>query len=248
MDAATQQPGGESAPTLVFLHGSGDSARTWDQVIARLPDFACVALDLPGHGTLADQPGPAVMTLGDYAEAVRRELMHRGLRDVCLIGHSLGSALALRLSADSPDLVSRIALVGAGARLRVLPALLEEARQRPESANRQLAEVGIAPGHTALRDELLAQPTPLAPGMLYRDLAACDGFDMMGELGQISQPALIVTGEEDRLTPPKYAVYLRDHLADATLVLVPGAGHYLPGEAPDVLAQALRDWLGRSRP
>lgn len=230
---------------LVFIHGSGDTARAWDAVVAALPGRTCIALDLPGHGTERERPGPAEMSVGDYAAWVRDELDRRGLGSVCLVGHSLGSAISLRLAADAPERVGRIVLVGGGARLRVLPALLEAAREQPEVAGRQLDTAAFAETHAAQREAHRARPADVAPGMLHRDLAACDRFDMMGELAEIAQPVLIVTGEQDRLTPPKYATYLRDHLPSATLVLVPGAGHYLPLEAPEALAAAITGWLGK---
>ncbi|MBF6592456.1 MAG: alpha/beta fold hydrolase, partial [Ktedonobacterales bacterium] len=108
----------ESAPALVFVHGSGDNARVWDETLQRLPGYTTVALDLPGHGTLVERPGPAHMSVADYADAVRAELTRRGLKSVCLVGHSLGSAIALRLAVEHPALVRRLALAGAGARLR----------------------------------------------------------------------------------------------------------------------------------
>jgi pimeloyl-ACP methyl ester carboxylesterase len=239
---ASRDAGTHDLP-LVFVHGSGDTARAWGAVVAALPGRACLALDLPGHGAERERPGPAEMSVADYAAWVRGELDRRGLGPICLIGHSLGSAIALRLAADAPERVRRIVLVGGGARLRVLPAMLEAAREQPEAAGAQLSALAFANSHSAERDAHQARPAELAPGMLYRDLAACDRFDMMGELAQIRQPALIVTGEQDQLTPPKYATYLRDHLPSATLVLVPGAGHYLPLEAPAALAAALTSWL-----
>jgi pimeloyl-ACP methyl ester carboxylesterase len=234
---------GEDNLPLVFVHGSGESAHAWDAVITWLPGYICLALDLPGHGAAREDPSQERMSVADYAEFARDEIARHGFGGVCLIGHSLGSAIAQRLAVDSPDLVRRVALVGGGARLRVLPELLEEARDQPDAARRRLAELGFASEHAALRDAYLAQPPAAAPGMLYRDLAACDTFDMMAELERIEQPTLILTGEQDRLTPPKFASYLRDHLPDATLILIPGAGHYLPIEAPQALASAIRGWL-----
>ncbi len=228
---------------LVFVHGSGDSARAWDAVVAQLSERTCIALDLPGHGAQREHPGPERMSVADYAQYVRAELTRRELGAVCLIGHSLGSAVAQRLAVDAADLVRRVVLVGGGARLRVLPALLEAARDHPDATRAHLAELGFAPDHAALREAHLGEPTAAAPDVLYRDLAACDAFDMMAELGRIAQPTLILTGEQDRLTPPKYATYLRDHLPHATLVLIPGAGHNLPVEAPRALAAAITTWL-----
>jgi pimeloyl-ACP methyl ester carboxylesterase len=237
----------ESGQTLVLLHGSGDTALTWTQVTSAMGDSpyqTVLALDLPGHGSRAGEPLPAPPAVAAYAADVRTELERRGLAAVTLAGHSLGSAIALRLALDAPHLVARVGLIGAGARLRVLPALLEAARDRPEAARRQLIAFALAPMHADQAAELVARSGPLAEGALYTDLSACDGFDVMAELGGIAQPCLIAVGAEDRLTPPKYAAYLAAHLPHATLVEVPDAGHALPSEAPVALARALAELAG----
>ncbi len=90
---------------------------------------------------------------------------------------------------------------------------------------------------------MLDEPSQHA-GMLYRDLSACDAFDMLSELGSIAQPALVVTGDEDRLTPPKYATLSARPPPQCHPRARPRAGHYLPAiEAPEALAAAMRDWL-----
>jgi pimeloyl-ACP methyl ester carboxylesterase len=243
-DGASGSQGDPAVPAaLVFVHGSGDNASCWAPIIERLPMYSCLALDLPGHGKLVDRPGPSAMSVADYADFVRHELTRRNLADVCLVGHSLGSAIALTMALEWPALVGRIVLIGAGARLRVLPNLLAEARTKPEQTQRALVTLGHAPGHEQVAERGFAALAPTAPGMLYRDLAACDAFDMMDDLGRIAQSALIVVGAEDRLTPPKYARFLCQRLANATLVSIPDAGHYVMAEAPDALAGAIRTWL-----
>ncbi len=229
---------------LVFIHGSGDSARSWNPVIERLPRYDCLALNLPGHGDRIDRPGPSAMSVADYADSVRAALARRELAGVTLVGHSLGGAIALRMALEYPALIGRIVLIGTGARLRVLPAILEGARAGSHEAHHELVRMSFAPEHAAQAEEYFAAIEPSASGVLGRDLAACDAFDMMVELGRIEQPALIITGEADRATPPKYAAYLRDHLENARLVLIPGAGHYVQIEAPDAVAAAIREWLG----
>jgi len=236
-------PVAPSQRTLVFLHGSGDSARTWDAVIQRLPGYDCLALNLPGHGDRRDRPGPAAMSVADYADTVHATLARHALSGVTLVGHSLGSAIALWMALEYPSQVGRVVLVGAGARLRVLPSLLEGARADQAATQQQIAQLGHAPGHEAAAAAYYAAMAPAAAGVLARDLAACDAFDLMADLGRVDQPTLIIAGEQDRLTPFKYAVFLRDHLAHATLVGVPNAGHYVQSEAPDALAAAIRSWL-----
>jgi pimeloyl-ACP methyl ester carboxylesterase len=238
--------GNNRQPSLVFVHGSGDSAKTWAHVIEMLPDMPCVALDLPGHGALIDEPGPDRPSIGDYAAFVRGEIERRGLEGATVVGHSLGGAIALQLALDAPDVIGGIALVGTGARLRVLPDLLAAAREQQTAALGRLAGFGFAPGHEQARERYLREQEPVAPRTLYCDLTACDAFDCRDQLDRITCPALIVGGTEDRLTPPKYATYLRDHLPRATLVEIPNAGHYLTCEAPEELAAALRDWRAQA--
>jgi pimeloyl-ACP methyl ester carboxylesterase len=228
--------------TIVFLHGSGDSSQVWQQVIGRLPGRRCVALDLPGHGRLLEVTGPEAMSVADYGAWVEQELGRRGLSQVCLAGHSLGGAIVLYLALRQASLVRSLALIGTGARLRVERQLLETARSDPPKAAQILAELGVAPGHEELAETYLQQASPSAPGVLWRDLAACNDFDMMADLTRISQPAIIITGEQDRLTPPKYALFLQEHLPQATLALIPDAGHCVPIEQPGLVAEALARW------
>jgi pimeloyl-ACP methyl ester carboxylesterase len=228
---------------VVLVHGSGDSARCWGGVVERLgwgPD-RLVALDLPGHGARANEAPPAP-EIAAYAAAVRQEIVRLGLPRVALVGHSLGSIITLTLALDTPDLVERIALLGTGARLRVLPALLEGAHADPQATQLRLSELGHAPGHEAMAAAYTATLAPTARDAFYHDLAACNSFDLMGDVQRVTQPALVMAGAEDRLTPPKYAEYLAQHLPHATLIVVPDAGHYLMDEAPDAVAQALRRW------
>ncbi len=231
--------------TLVFVHGSGDSADVWRPLIALLPEFTCIALDLPGHGALRDQPGPTEMSVGDYAEWVARELKRRSLRPSVIAGHSLGGAIALRLALDSPGLAPRLALVGTGARLRVAPALLAEAQMAGPSGSAAIVRASFAAAHTGQADAFHTARPPTAPGMLYRDLTACDQFDVMAELERITMPTLIVVGADDRMTPPKYAEYLHARLSTSELVVIPDAGHYVQLEQPQAVADALRGWLAR---
>jgi pimeloyl-ACP methyl ester carboxylesterase len=229
--------------TLVIVHGSGDSGAVWAPLIALLPDVRAVALDLPGHGALVDQPGPAEMSVTDYAAFVRATLEKLGAQRPTLVGHSLGGAVALRLTLDAPELVGRMALVGSGARLRVAPAFLEAARTAGPTGAPAITQMAFAEGHAVEAERYHTQRAGAAPGMLYRDLAACNQFDVMGEVGRITQPTLLIVGEGDRMTPPKYSEYLATQIPNATLAIIPDAGHYAQIEQPQRVADALRAWL-----
>lgn len=230
--------------TLVFVHGSGDSAQVWEPLIALLPEYHTVALDLPGHGALASQPGPQSMSVADSAAFVLSEMSRRDLERPMLIGHSLGGAIALRVALDAPERVGRLGLLGTGARLRVAPAFLEAAREADVSGVWAVTQASYAAQHESDAQAFHARRAPTAPGALFRDLSACNAFDAMGDVGRISQPALVIVGEDDRMTPPKFSAYLADQIPTSTLVVVPDAGHYVQVEQPQRVADALRTWLG----
>jgi pimeloyl-ACP methyl ester carboxylesterase len=187
------------------------------------------------------------MSVADYGGWVEQELVRGGHGEVCMAGHSLGGAIALYMALASPSLVGSLALIGTGARLRVAPQLLEAARTDPKEAIRMLSELSFAPGHAEQAERYLEQADTAAPGVLWRDLAACNDFDLMPDLARITQPAIIITGEQDRLTPPKYGLFLQEHLPHATLAVIPDAGHRVPIEQPGAVAEALSVWLDALR-
>jgi pimeloyl-ACP methyl ester carboxylesterase len=238
------------ATRVVFIHGSGDSAAAWQQQIAFLGKERALALDLPGHGARAADAGPAEMSVRDYALDVRAQIQAAGLSLPIVAGHSLGGAIALQLALDWPEEFSGLILIGTGARLRVLPALLEAARRDQTGTLQQIrglarrTAVPFRPSDASSLDSVPAAAVPpLAEGVFYRDLAACNAFDVMAEIGRITLPALVICGDEDAMTPPKYAEYLRAHLPRATLRMIPGAGHIVMRDQPEALNAAIGAWL-----
>ncbi len=81
--------------------------------------------------------------------------------------------------------------------------------------------------------------------MLYRDLAACNAFDIMTRIHEIQLPTLIICGTEDRLTPVKYSQYLHDKIVSSTLHIIPDAGHYVMREQPEAVNHVIEDWIDK---
>jgi pimeloyl-ACP methyl ester carboxylesterase len=79
--------------------------------------------------------------------------------------------------------------------------------------------------------------------VLLGDFRACDAFDVRERLGDISVPTLVIGGTEDRLTPPKFSEYLREHIPNTQLLLVEEAGHMVMLEQPAVVTEAIADFL-----
>ncbi|MBE3559835.1 MAG: alpha/beta hydrolase [Ktedonobacteraceae bacterium] len=229
---------------LVFIHGSGDDSRIWRQQIDYFGEQRALAIDLPGHGQRPDIL-PSTATVRDYAHAVSR-IVHDELHlsRPIIAGHSLGGAIALTMALEYSDTLAGLLLIGTGARLRVLPTLLEEAQQAPWQAKTHLTELAATPDFVrTLLPAAPAGPFSASANNLYRDLAACNSFDIMTQLHEIQLPALIICGTEDRLTPAKYSQYLHQQLQHSTLYLLPHSGHYVMCEQAEAVNSAIEQWI-----
>ena len=127
-------------------------------------------------------------------------------------------------------------MVSSGARLRVSPGLIEAARTatEPLPLDFAFADRSVAPAYQSLSNQ-----TPLAT--TAADWAACDGFDVRERLSSLGVPLALIWGSADALTPPKFQRWLAEQTGAHALEL-DGMGHMLPWEAPEPVAEAVRQW------
>ncbi|HEU4384204.1 MAG TPA: alpha/beta fold hydrolase [Anaeromyxobacteraceae bacterium] len=240
---ADSAPAAASGPPLLLVHGAGGTHRSWPEAMRALPGRRVIALDLPGHG---GSPGPAKAEVAGYARSVLGLLDALRLGTAAVAGHSMGGAVALTLALEAPARVAALCLVGTGARLRVSQAILQATADPPALARAadSIAAWSLGPSAgEALQREVLEGLLAAGPGVVHGDFAACNAFDVMGRLGEIRVPSLVVCGAEDRLTPPKYSEFLRDRIAGARLELIQGAGHMVMLEAPGAVARLVEGFL-----
>jgi len=233
----------DARPPVILIHGAGGTHLHWPPEIRRLNGQRIFALDLPGHGK---SEGVGKQSVADYARCVVDFMKALKLRAALIVGHSMGGAIALTLALDHVKCVLALGLVGTGARLRVVPAILE-GTVNPATfplAVQTINEWAFGPNASPRLKELAAQRmAETRPTVLQGDFLACDAFDVMARLEKIRLPTLILCGTEDRLTPPRYSEYLRDHIPSARLLPVKGAGHMVMLEQPAAVANALESFL-----
>jgi pimeloyl-ACP methyl ester carboxylesterase len=231
-------------PPLVLIHGAGGTHMHWPAALRRLPDWNVYSLDLPGHGKSA---GPGCRSIGGYREAIYGFCQALTLDRIVLAGHSMGGAIALDFARHFPGRTAGLVLVGTGARLRVAPALLEGLRDdfprtaqliadwtHDRDAPQQLKRLYR---HRLLENE---------PQVVLGDFQACDNFDLREQVAAIQAPALVICGSNDIMTPPRLSEALAATLPHARLVMIPQAGHMLPLERPEELADAVISFLSRA--
>ena len=241
----------DARPPLVLIHGAQQESFCWAALARSLGDGRRVlAPDLPGHGR---DRSPPCARVEDWADWLLTWLDARGIAEATLAGHSLGSLIALEVAARQPQRVVKLILIGTAAPMRVANRLLQTAATNPVKA---MAIVNR--GSHSVRGWLAApSPTGLwSPGMNLRlmerqrpellavELAACNDYaGALAAAGRVSCPTLVVTGSEDRMTPPESAQPLIARLAAGQVLHLPGVGHNVMAEAPGALAAALERFL-----
>jgi pimeloyl-ACP methyl ester carboxylesterase len=168
----------------------------------------------------------------------------RTLSEPCvLIGHSLGSAIVQTVALEKPKNLAALVLIGAGAKLRVHPQLLETIENDFPKAIEVITNWSF---HPAAKPDLLQRSRDHmhrnGKKILARDFRACDGFNVMERLKEMQIPTLIICGREDQLTPVKYSEYLKSNLSRAELQIIQNAGHRVMEEQAEQVNHAIQNF------
>jgi pimeloyl-ACP methyl ester carboxylesterase len=232
-----------SRPPVILIHGAGGHHLFWPPQVRRMHDQRIFAVDLPGHGK---SEGIGHHTIDDYTNEILEFIKALKLNGVVLVGHSMGSAIALNAAILSPKNVLGLCLMGGGARLRVSPALLQSASEPStfKAAVQLMINYSFSPQANSRLTELAAQRMEeVRPSVLYGDFLACNSFNLTGQLSQVSAPTFILCGALDKMVPVKYSEILRDNIKGARMEIMPDVGHMFMLEQPDQTADKLGDFI-----
>lgn len=239
------------APAIVFIHGAAFDHSVWQWQSRSLAHhgFTVLAPDLPGHGR---SPGAARVTIADMADWIAALMDAASLPEAAVVGHSMGSLVALETALRHPKRVTRLALVGTSAPMAVGEPFIAAARDDHPAA----LDMEVTWGHS--RGVLLAtSPVPgtslfgasralngrAREGVLAADLGACHGYQPSAEaIRAIRIPTLVAVGKRDQMTPQAAGRALASAIPGAKLVAL-DAGHSMMTEAPRELLAAFRGFL-----
>jgi pimeloyl-ACP methyl ester carboxylesterase len=237
-------------PSVVFIHGAGldHSSFALQSRYFGYHGWNVLALDLPGHGR---SEGPPLATIAAMADWVVEVLDQLNIEKAVLVGHSMGSLIALDAAARHAQRVEKIALVAVAYPMKVTEPFLDAARRNDLAAFDMhtiwghAAQVPLGgnpnPGMWMYGDNL-ARLRRLAPGVLHSDLKASSDFVLSGT---VQCPVLFILGKRDVMTPPRAAQVLLEKLSNSKVEIAELSGHGLMGEAPDATLDALVAFLRR---
>jgi pimeloyl-ACP methyl ester carboxylesterase len=243
-------------PTVILIHGALHDHSVWGLQSRYLANhqYNVLAIDLPGH---CKSGGNAPESVEEAAQSIIGLMDALDIKQAALVGHSLGSLIALEVAAQKPDRVSHLAMVGTAYPMRVSPALLDAAQNAQSK--------GIDMVNTFSLSMMAPPPSLMGPGtwlhgtnkalmhrvlgsnrqanVFYRSFKACDSYARGDEaMAQVQCPTLFLLGASDQMTPPQGAKSLIAHARHGKVVTLK-AGHSLLQEAPDQALDALCDFL-----
>lgn len=238
-------------PAIVFVHGAAldHSVWQWQSRYLAHHGYSVLAVDLPGHGR---SPGAARASIEAYGAWIDALIEAAGLSSVRLVGHSMGSLVALEVALKHPERVAQLVLIGAASPMAVGDAFLAAARDDSPAA----FDMETVWGHRR-NSQLLQSPVPgvtlagasrrlnarAKPGVQHADLQACNAYrPSMEAIRALRMPTLVLAGRFDQMTQFKAGKALAAEIPAAKFVAL-DAGHSMMGEAPRETLQALRDFL-----
>lgn len=234
---------GSERASVLALHGWGRSS---EDFAATLRGLDAVALDLPGFG--ATPAPPEAWGSAEYAGAVAAALDDLDV-PVVVVGHSFGGRVAVHLAAARPESVAGLVLTGAPVARR--PGATAGRPSLAYRAGRALHRRGLLPEARmdALRRRYGSRDYLAATGVMRAVHVRLVNETYEAQLAAITCPVELVWGDDDADVPVAVAEAARSRLAQATLTVVPGAGHLTPLTAPDALRDAVhRVRLAAGRP
>jgi len=243
-------------PCVVFVHGSLHDHSVWT-LLARWfahHGHAVLALDQPGHGR---SEGPLLASVEALADWVLALLDAAGVPRAAVVGHSLGSLVALEMAARAPARTTRLVMVATGYPMAVSDTLLAAARSAPASGMAMVNAFSFSttaakpgyPGPGAWQHganlQLMARMQAGHPqaNVFEHDFRLCNTYaNGLQAAARVACPAHLLLGAADQMTPPKASREIAAALK-ARVSTLPG-GHSLMQEQPEALLLALRAALG----
>ncbi len=247
---------GEVGPPVVLLHGwAAFKELWWSTLVALAPRYRAFALDLPGHG---DSPLRERFTMLNVADTIAHFCDEQGLREVALVGHSMGGNVALELALRRPDLVRCLALVAPAADAHALPpyvglyvhpihgwTILRVARLI-QGVMRPVGDlVPHMHGNGLVRPFLrrVAYASRHDPTAMRALLSSMFDNPLSARAKDLRVPTLVVNGQFDSVVPPAEARRIANAIPQARFSLVRGAMHNPMDERPAAFERVLMQFL-----
>jgi pimeloyl-ACP methyl ester carboxylesterase len=228
---------------VVMIHGAGDNSNVWAAVGDEVTrsGLEWVPIDLPGRKDETDAHPESIEGLADWAA---RDITDKGLDGIVLVGHSMGSLVALEVAGRIPDRVRRLVLLCTGTPMVVSDALLE-----PESAEVLHSRVtrwshspNAESNYAEAMERHISEYSALRDDTFVLDLRSCHEYaEAVAAAGRVQAPTTVVLAELDVMVKKNLELPIVEALATCDVVTIEGVGHAIADEAPIETARIIVD-------
>lgn len=231
MDTAAPGATGPGAPVFVLVHGIGVSSRYFERLVPALAEEGrVVTVDLPGFGKAKHLRRRRGFSIADFGDAVAGAMDGLGIAEAVIVGHSMGTQVAVALGARRPDLVRSLALLG--------PVMAPQ--------DRNALKAGVLLGIDILRED--ARGNRIVVGDYLRcgirwylaTLPAMLAFHTEHELEECRVPTVVIRGARDPIARDGWVTELAE-AARGTAARVPRVAHLVMHGAPWRTARLIAD-------
>lgn len=253
---------GSGSNHILLIHGFRAHTFTWRHLIAPLTQsgFHVWTLDLIGFG-LSDKPIHTPYSVDFFQEHLIAFMQAKKIASAHLVGNSLGGGLALKLAVEAPDLVKSLTLISPLGYPLHLPFYITLFKHVPSFWEPFLSHTMIRHGLKEIiyKSENISESQVEAYSLPYRllgglhaSLETLKSYDnvRLYELCQyypyITQPMLIIWGEQDKLTPARHLDLFKKDVPTAQTLLIPTCGHIAQEEEPTLVLRTIQQFLKSS--
>lgn len=242
-----------SGDSVLMIHGLGGTSNFWTPLLPALAHFRAIRPDLPGSGRSHRVEGP--LSIDRFVRALMRVCGAAGVERAHVVAHSMGTIIAFHLAALEPKLVRSLALFGPltappDANRSPIRARGAKARSEGEAGMQQIADAIVQTATSAetrkrrpvavaaVRESLMRQ-SPEGYARSCEALSDAQPADM----AKIACPALLITGDEDAISPPQAVRAIGDRIPGARVEVLSRCGHWTTFEKPDECNELLKRFL-----
>ena len=270
---------GVSESSIVLIHGAGGQELDWPRAwrcanvraesigltpsnhgvitlfSAGLDDYSVSALDLPGHG---HSDAKSQSSIDDYSSDIIDFLEAMELENVCLVGHSMGAAMALNAALSKHSRICSVVAIGGASKMIVNDAILEGLQNTFEATVDSIVKYSWHKKTGAIADcqqmatyfREKAKQRILGAGSrtVHGDFLACSRFDVDKRLEEILVPVLVIASDCDRMVSINVSREMAGKLPNAKFVVLEGCGHFQHIEQTSRVAAELSNFLGNIDP
>lgn len=225
-----ERPG---APRMLLVHGIGLGHSVYDRFIDEIsPSADVLAVDLPGFGSC---PEPAVaLSIPELADLLAAAVIDAGVAPLVAVGHSMGGQVVAELAARHPELVERVVLIASSVNPAERNVWLQAYRMIQDIAEGEPRSVISRSSRTYLQ---------AGPRWFAKQLKLMLAHRIEDTLPRIEQPALVLRGARDRVSPRRWAVRMCGLLPRAEMRQIPDRGHEALISSGEPVARIVCDWI-----